>query len=912
MADARYVVGIDLGTSNCAVAYAAIEEAKTSADVESLALPQLVAPGQIEFRANLPSAIYLPAADELPPEAIALPFRPNPAAAEVIGEFARAQGIRAPGRLVVSAKSWLCHPTVDREAELLPTGAPLDLKRMSPVEASARLLSHIRDAWDHRFPEAPLRNQDVVLAVPASFDAIARKLTLDAARQAGLADGLTLIEEPQAAFYHCHAQHADALQGERLVLVVDVGGGTTDLTLIQASLRAGAPYLERIAVGDHIMLGGDNMDMTLARVAEQRMGVRLDPVRWSLLCQSCRAIKEAALSDGAAGISTKTESIESWKVSVPGRGRRLIGGQLTCELTRDDIGSLVLDGFTPQVAADARPQRSARQGLAQLGLPYEQDAAISRHVAAFLARHGDARPDAVLLNGGVFNSPLLAERLLQVIRSWGAKAELLPADALDRAVARGAAAFGLVKRGVGKRIAGGAARAVYAEVATEGGETQGLCLIPRGQAADAPVQVDRGFELIVGRPVQFQLRTTSDGRVDEAGALVALDDSFHPLPPIQVLLPHREGKMRVPVTLEAVLTEVGALEVACLATNGDERWQLDFDLRSGGRRRARTSAAGTEVTGGLTAAARDRVTETLRLIYGKASKTPDAKEVRQLFKTLQAEIGTRRETWSLPMLRQVWEMVMEGRKKRRRSAEHEVMFYTLAGYCLRPGFGYPQDEWRVQDLWALYTDGVQYHKEPRVWHAWWIMWRRVVGGLTAEQQTLLLAEVRRFARGEQVEVEGKVIPRGKDEMLRLVASLERIGPVQKAEWGEWLLKRVEGGTAPAFAGWALARLGARVPFSGAAHNVVDPSVAEDWAHRLLNLNWKKHPQAGYAVAHLCRRTDDRLRDVDESMRARATAKLKQSDLAPLAALVADVVHLEAGDEGRFVGDALPAGLVLSD
>lgn len=891
VSEPRYAIGIDLGTSNCAVAYAEVGAEKLDR-VESLPIRQRISAAEHEDRPTLPSTIYLPAESELPDG------RVDP----IVGAFARDRGARAPGRLVASSKSWLCHPTVDRRAAVLPIGAPLEVERMSPVRASSLLLSHIRSAWDDRFPEAPLADQEVVLAVPASFDAVARSLTLEAAHQAGLGEHLTLIEEPQAAFYHFWAHHSDALEPpeERLILVADVGGGTTDLTLIRAGWEDGQPELSRLAVGDHILLGGDNMDMALARAAEQRMRVRLDPARWGSLVESCRRIKEDVLSveDGPA----------SFRVSVPGRGRRLIGGTLSTELTRTEVRELVVDGFFPPVDADARPARPQRPGLAQLGLPWEPEAAITRHVAAFLARHGDARPDRLLLNGGVFAASRLGERLAEVVRSWGATAELLPHDSLDLAVARGAAAFGLVRRGVGRRIAGGAARAYYVEVASE--VRSAVCLLPRGQEPERQVTIDdRAFELIVGRPAQFQLFATTSDRTDAAGDAVPIDDDLVALPPVVTRLEHREGKTRVPVTLQAALTEVGALEVACVAAQGDERWRLEFDLRGGsGRHR---DPAGSATPAGMSPAHRAIFDDHLAVVYGKAKREVSPKEVRQLFKTLQAATATKREEWTLPWLREAFELLMRGMKRRRRSADHEVMFYTLAGYLLRPGFGYPHDEWRAQDLWQLHGHGVQYHQEPAVWNAWWIMWRRTVGGLGAAQQTELLGQVERYARGEQVDTESKVVPKGEAEMLRLVASLERISPAVKADWGEWVLDRVERGRGDASSGWVLARLGARVPFSGPVHNLVDPLIVEEWAHRLLGLSWKKHRQIPYAVAHVCRRTDDRLRDVDDSIRRRAARQLDQAGEPDLAKLVREVVQLEARDEGRFAGDALPVGLVLA-
>ena len=910
----QYVVGIDLGTSNCAVAYAALADARELGLQATSALPiaQLIAPGEVAEQPLLASCVYLPGPHELADGALSVPFAREPAPLAA-GAFARDQGARVPGRLVASAKSWLCHPSVDRRSDILPPGAPSDVARLSPVTAQALLLTHLRDVWDHRFPDAPLAQQRVVLAVPASFDAIARKLTIEAAEAAGIAEHLVLIEEPQAAFYDFHARQGETLaadNAEHLVLVVDVGGGTTDLTLISLAWNDdGSPRLRRLAVGDHILLGGDNMDMTLARTAEQRMkvpGGRLDPARWGLLTQSCRMAKEAMLS-GA------DDAPDTWTLTVPGRGSRLIRGSLKCELSRAEVCEAVLDGFLPPVAPDARPARAVRSGLAQVGLPYERDPGLTRHIAAFLDRHcQERRPDAVLLNGGVFRSGEITDRLLLVLRTWGQDLALLEHGSLDAAVAHGAAVYGLVEAGIGTRIGGGSAHAYYAEVASDVDHRQAVCLIPRGhEVGEAIVLKERTFELMVGQPVQFLLHETSSDRTDEPGEVIELaDDEFHPLPPIQTLLESEGGgKARVPVWLSARLSEIGALEVACLASDDERRWELEFDLRGGEPRSG--SGGGETLAGavrGLPPGGREKVAEELQVIYGKSPRTVDSKEVRALLKTLGKRLGESREAWSLPMLREIWTLLEPGMKKRRRTPDHEVMFYSLAGYLLRPGFGFPLDHWRVQGMWRLMRTGIEYHKEPRVWTAWWVMWRRVAAGLDAGQQRHLLAQTGPWLRPEAGPRPSKREPGGKDEMLRLIASLERLDPATRASWGTWTLERLEKGLTPALHAWCLARLGARVPFTGSVHNVVDPEIAADWVDRLLRLPWKKMPDAAFAAAHIARLTDDRLLDLDHSVRARAANRLQQTGQTDLARMVREVTHLEQDAARRFVGDSLPTGL----
>src|SRR6516162_1599290 len=410
----EYLVGIDLGTSNCAVAVID-PSGGAGAQVADFPVTQVRQPGDAGPAPLLPSAIYIKGEHELPSEAIALPWEPAPP--EIVGEFARAQGSRVPGRLVISAKSWLSHSAVDRTASILPWGAPADVTKMSPVDASARLLRHILANWNFAHPDAPLEKQDVVITVPASFDEIARALTVNAARHAGF-DRFTLVEEPQAAFYDfiAHQRHdlKAALEGVNLVLVVDVGGGTSDFTLVEVGE---AQTLRRIAVGDHLMLGGDNMDAAVGRRAEERMKAegKLRPAQWSQLVQLSRLAKESLLGQRPP---------ENYHVSVVSEGSRLVGSSLSTSLTPQEVEQIVLDGFFPRCSADDVPRRSARVALQELGLPYAQDPAITRHVAAFLRAHSQAgKPDAILLNGGVFNSARIAERLVETVSSWYSSAE---------------------------------------------------------------------------------------------------------------------------------------------------------------------------------------------------------------------------------------------------------------------------------------------------------------------------------------------------------------------------------------------------------------------------------------------------------------------------------------------------------
>jgi molecular chaperone DnaK (HSP70) len=912
---ARFLVGIDLGTINTALAYVDLAaEGDPAEGLQILPIPQLVAVGEVGERRLLPSNAYLPGEHELPPGARRLPWGEPPA---VVGELARAQGARVPGRLVSSAKSWLSHPRVDRTAAILPWGAPEEVPRLSPVAASALYLAHLRDAWSWRHPGHPLGSQEIVLTVPASFDEVARELTLRAAREAGL-ERVTLLEEPQAAFYDFVARHradlAAALGERRLILVCDVGGGTTDFTLIRASVESGTPALTRLAVGDHLLLGGDNVDFTLARRVEERLGVRLDAVQWALLVHACRGAKERLLTEGAP---------ERARISVPGRGSRLVGGTLTADLARDEVESVLLDGFFPRVGPEEVPARRGRGGLVELGLPYESDAAVTRHALAFLRDHAEEvsqatgrpaalpRPDALLLNGGVFTPRSVRERLREVVSSWFPGAppiDLLELEGLDVAVARGAAYRALVRRGLGLRIGGGTARAYFVGLDAPGAGPQALCLIPRHLEEGAEVEIPRTFTLVLDRPVRFPLYATTRARFERPGDLAAVDEaSFQPLPSVEtVLRAPGGGRAEVPVRLRAALTEIGTLEMFCVAEDRDARWKLEFGLRGGV-----TDAGATEV------APLPRRFEEARglveLYYGKRPATVERRDVKGLARALEKVLGPR-EAWNVPALRELWSALHAGMARRRRSADHERLWLSLTGYSLRPGFGAPLDAWRTGETFAAFGEGLQFQLEARNWQAWWVLWRRIAGGLDEAAQLRVLESILPFLappdpRRPKPRVAG-VKPEAIDEMIRLAGSLERVNPALKHQAGEAVFARIaREGPAPHLL-WALGRLGARVPFHGSGHTCLSPAAAEEWLARLAALSVKPADLV-FPAAQLARMSGDRARDVGPEARETALRILARAG-APdaLARAVREPVALEAADEVRIFGEGLPAGLRL--
>ena len=598
----RYIVGIDLGTTHSVLAYldtAAISEDAPPPRPQLLAIPQVVQPGVVESRPMLPSFLYLAAAGEFPPGSLDLPWPGGQQREYVVGELARQHGAQVPMRMVSSAKSWLAYDGVDRSAAVLPFAAPAEgpdaVSKVSPVEAAARYLRHLRDAWDAQLGGvhgAPLAEQDVLVTVPASFDQVARELTVRAAQAAGLSR-ITLLEEPQAAFYAWLGQHAarwrEVLKVGDVVLVCDIGGGTTDFSLIAANDRDGNLELERIAVGDHILLGGDNMDLALAMGLHKRLereGHRIEPWQRRALLHSCRQAKEDLL---AAELTRRKDTAP---VVVLGRGPKVIGGSVKTQLSQRDVEKFLLDGFFPLVDAAARPGLMRRVGLQEIGLPFASDPAITRHLAKFVSDH--RQPTAVLYNGGVMKGDPLRQRVGQVLSSWtsGEVRELLGAD-FDLAVALGAAYYGMVRRGHGLRIRGGTARAYYIGIeaampAVPGMEPvlHALCVASRGMEEGTSAEVkSREFGLYVGESVEFRFLSSSTRKGDQVGDLieeVSEGSGVDELAPVEAVLPAGVGEppgTLVPVRLTSHISEVGVLELWCVSRDDQRRWKLEYNIR---------------------------------------------------------------------------------------------------------------------------------------------------------------------------------------------------------------------------------------------------------------------------------------------------------------------------------------------
>ncbi|MCX5747039.1 MAG: hsp70 family protein [Proteobacteria bacterium] len=944
---ARFLIGIDLGTTNSAVAF--VDTASADRRVGVFEIPQLVAPGEIAARRQLPSFVYLASEIDLAPHETTLPWQARVMRAErdpqaatsselrpVVGELARTQGARMASRMIASAKSWLCHPGVDRSAPILPWGRETEGGKLSPIAAQSLVLAHVREAWDHAHPDAPFTQQEILVTVPASFDEAARDLTLQAATRAGYPP-VALLEEPQAAFYAWVDQTSGGKglkPGER-VLVFDVGGGTTDFTLIDVD----AEGFTRSAVGDHLLLGGDNLDLTLAKIVEQRLvaknektGKKLDALQWHGLVHACRLAKETLLADPTPGSSP----IERAPIVVQARGAKLIGGSLRDEITRAELEQILHDGFFPQVARDAQLSK-ARGGLQEFGLPYANDPAVTRHLASFLSRHEATRVDAVLFNGGAMTPASLRARVLDQIGAWqDSRPRELPADMPEMAVAQGAAYYGLVRRGLAARIRGGTPRAFYIGVESTAGK-MAACLAPAGL-----------YEVVTNRPVSFKLYSSST-RHDQPGALVPIGDGraetlddgsdLQELPPIVTVIRARRraastesGRMRRPtaeqptegigVHLEVHITELGALEIACVDQDG-ETYKLGFDMRSGGARSAASSAALniSSLAAGAAGATTDphpRLDEAKAML---AAAFTTGAGLATIARDLETLLDGRRDEWSTMTARALFDTLIEVAAERKKTADHEHRWLNLAGFLLRPGTGAPLDTWRARVMWGVFNENLAFPKAEPNKLAWWIAWRRIAGGLAKGQQAqffdrlsqLLLPSPKQQKKLAEVKPSKQELA----EMWRVIGSLERLSASNKGKLGDELIRRMElpKGLEDGVHLWALSRLGARVPLYGPLDAIVPASKIGSWLGALLTYTWPEPEKAALALAQLGRRTGDRSRDLDDATRARLATALRAMPGGDRAAvLVEEIVALDAREELVVFGDTLPAGLriVLDD
>ncbi len=864
-------IGIDLGTTNSALAYIDAAEAGEIdfPPIHVLEIPQHVAQGRVEPRRTLPSFLYL--GDQI-----------------YVGTFAREQGALVPTKSVHSAKSWLSNPEVDRTAKILPWDAQEAGRVLSPVEVSAKVLEQMASAWKERFGQS-INEQDVVLTVPASFDEEARELTVEAAHQAGI-EKLTLLEEPVAAFYSWIAndlvRSQKSLFDGQVVLVCDVGGGTSDFTLIRVSREGDKIDFTRTAVGKHLLLGGDNLDLTLGWLVESKLGKPLSIRQRSALRRQCASAKERLLAD---------PSLKSVEVTVLGSGAALVGGTLKTEITREEALELTLEGFLPFCGLDEKPKEDKKSLFRELGLPYVTDPAITRHIAAFVSAAGQA-PDAILFNGGFFIPDICRQRVAEVIEGWyGKRPAVFENRDLDLAVSVGAAYYSYVRStGAGLLVRGGLPRAYFIETASavEGSQIRTLCLVPRGTEEGQTLDVDTGnLQLLANKPVSFRLYSSLTRTEDALGDVVefASSDDLHLHAPLNAVIRFgKPGERLVPVKLGARLTEVGTLEIWADSKVSDHRWRLQFELRK--------TASSPTPQRPAAVVSEEAIQDGERLIAAAFNATALAPE--ELPSRLEQALGLGRGSWPLSAIRRLADKMLDLSEGRKRGAAHELRWLNLCGFCLRPGFGFPGDEFRVEQARRIYASGLAFPSQVQNEIEWWIFWGRVAGGLNKNQQSDV------FAR-----LSGTIVPRGGKkqranpsllrEMWRTAASLELLPVGTKTQLGDALLDKIRKGEFVETGLWCLSRLGARKLFYGPNNLVVPASTAARWVETLVKIE-----KARDAVAAMARHTGDASRDLPAAVLG--TVRRAFPELDPDAEEQPDLAAL-----GRVFGEELPAGLVIT-
>ncbi len=927
---AKFSIGIDLGTSNCALSFVRLDD--PGAITEVFEIPQWDSLNGLASLTTLPSFLYLPTAAEASQLGGA---DANGSADWISGLLARKRSGETPGRVALSAKSWLCHHSVDRNAEFLPWGSDeIDHEeKISPIKASALLLNYLRGAWNNHFAAMgagfSFDEQEITVTVPASFDAVAQGLTIEAAKLAGFPESMRLLEEPQAAFYRWLEKYSQDPKhlweqlpeqpkaGENHhVLVVDIGGGTSDFSLFEINRQSGAalPVIKRLAVSDHILLGGDNIDLAIAHLAEPKLageGQQLSGSQWSFLTSRCRELKEHVLGQDGGGE-------EAFTVSLPGRGSSLLASTISTEISRTELETLLLDGFFPDCPADAKVQQ-ADAGLKEWGLPYAADSAITRHLAEFLA--GRPAIDAVLFNGGSLYPEKLRLRLQGQIASWqnGYQPTMLSNPEPDLAVARGAARYGSVLNKRSQRIEAGAARSVYLEVLNKEKDStpQLVCILPRGAEPEQAYDIESlKLELRINRPIEFRSYYSTRHSKHAAGEMLALKGKdYHKLPPLQTIArlsnkPEELEGNSIPVKLRAKLNELGLLQIECISTveEVEQTWPLEFNLRVG-ELEAETDHTPIDVDPGVEQSAIDEAASYLESALqkpaGKGRK--DKLTAQRLLKELEQIFGLAKADWNWVLIRSLWPSMVKTMDCRSLSPDHEEAWLILAGFFLRPGYGTDLDPHRIDELWPLFDAGLA-NKGKGIKLQEYILWRRIAGGLSAERQTAII--------GREIE-KLRLQKNPPAELVRLAGSFERISPSIKSELVENFLGKAETFArdgkycAPYLV--SLSLLLNRTPMYAGQETVVSPEFVDKAYDAFCDLDWTKTEliELQNLFLRAARVVDNRSLDVDEKIRLKIAKQLDKAKATPLKVQrVREFIPMEQADKASLYGESLPPGLVL--
>lgn len=907
---AQFFIGIDLGTTHCVLAYADKSLPPLPENIHIFPILQLVGPGQLAKKPLLPSFRYHALEGEIALEDSLLPEGFTPLKGEVphviMGEWARTLGNQSQGRLVSSAKSWLCQDQLAQQANL-PVDRAKDVMPVSSVHASASYLHYLANAWDSEHPDHPLSEQDIVITIPASFNESARQLTLLAAEQAGL-KSVHLVEEPQAVCYRWQTQYPQELAKSQLILVCDVGGGTTDLSLIAVKHKDQIPKLDRIGVGEHLMLGGDNIDLLLAADVLKKQNMASPSVKMLMqLMQQTRLAKENLLS---------TAQDETVNVTVLGTGSRLIGGKKTTVLNKNAVQQQVLDHLLPIVTLSDKPKKKTAS-IQKVGLPFEADIAISRHIIDFILTHQKSAqqatqsnqkmmmPDALLLNGGLFHSEIICHRLKTIIDQLNDKDTLiLTNDAPDLAVAQGAVFYAFARAGKVEKITGGSARSFFLKLAqTDDSQAQGLCILPKGSKENETLPLkNQLFQLNTGQKVRFDLLSSQADDTFEVGETIELNEQnenrlrFSTLPPLITTFTDQK-QSQVPVRLYSTYTDIGTLALTC--RSDENEWSLNFHTRN-------------HKTQLVTQSQQDAIA-LIESAFGDKDKNADSKAIKSLRSQLEKRLG-KKEQWDLPLLRMLADTLLARSKKRKRSAQHERVWFNLLGYCLRPGFGDAEDKNRIEKLWPLFDQNLQYKNETQGYIDWWTCWRRVAGGLNAAQQQYIFQHLAHFFTDKALaskKTQQQMQKIASDDVIKLVSSLERLEANNKNLILKQLIQRLSKNSIYPSYWWAISRIANTQPFYGSAYHLSEDE-RQVMIAMAIKANWQQHPIMAFTMAMINAVPASGNSPINENTQKQLINKM-QKHKQPEAFVTRLTIYepLDQQAQKKLLGEGLPAGLSLS-
>ena len=964
MLDSRFIIGVDLGTTTTSLFY--IDTEVPDPKIKEFKIPQLIAPGEVNALKLLPSFCYLPHKDEFKEGALKLPWEED--SNQFSGLFARRHGASVPSRLISSAKSWLAHSGVDRTKPILPWGSDLGPQSKSPVQVSAIYLAHLKKAWNFRFKKVKdasgspclFENQQVIVTIPASFDETARDLTIQAAEIARL-KSINLVEEPLAAFYAWLYKNEkdwkNKINPGENVLVIDVGGGTSDFSIIQMGKDH---VLQRFAVGEHLLLGGDNIDMAIARKIEKNWNTKLDSNSWSELCQLCRDAKETLLSGDK----------EKVNITLMMSGSSIMSNLKRAEFSRLELMEILEDGFYPGLDLNAQtPLR--RMGIRQMGLPYAENPAITAHLLQFLNYAGRISkleilnrsdgsqneesnirehfystsqgskeleqgeinlsppfgqpsfsqkketedslcyPHKILFNGGSMISAFVRNRVLSTLASWfpgQPKPEELEGEDLSLAVAVGAAYYGRVRRGKGVKVKGGISHSYYLEVKDNQETQKMICILPRDLEENINVTIPRKFILRTNEEVLFNLYSSATRLLDQPGDVIGnLKELSLVAPLITVLQFGKTSKKSIEVKISSEETEVGLLKIQLISETSDHKWPLHFDLRP-------LVNTDTKITKNKDQATIivDQNKIDLAEEYVKNAFISDPNKLTSLLNGLEEKIGLKRSLWSLNILRNLASLLLDLADERHQSPRHEMRWFNLLGYCLRPGFGTPGDDLRIREVWKSWFSGLSHPKDLQVNAEWWIMWRRIGSGLKSGHQTSIANILKK-----------QLIPKGvyrpklregeqaKLEMWRCLGSLESIPISLKVSITDVLVGRLE--NLEPYELWTLGRLGSRILFHAPENFIIPPKIVEKWVPKLVSKvpSGKKRGMSLFAVSRIASETGDRNLDLSPKSHSDSMEFLKQNLASPdLLQSMSKHSQVSVSEMESILADTLPLGLSL--